>query len=224
MLDALRQRNPGRSIPALLFYELAVNTVRLVFVLLYRRRVANARACPEQGPVLVVANHQSHFDPPCIGSSLSRHVCFVARAGLFKQPAFARLIGLLNAFPIKDDGGSDTAAIRTALDILKQRRVLLIFPEGTRSSTGEIQPFKRGAWLLLSRAKCTVLPAAIDGAFDAWPRSRKFPRLFSRPIRVRFGQPIAYETLAALGPDQGLARLEQEVRALHQAIKTDAAS
>jgi 1-acyl-sn-glycerol-3-phosphate acyltransferase len=219
VIARIRALNPGRSLAAIAFYQFARGCVRLCFRLTLGYRVRGLEHEPPEGPVIIVANHQSHLDPPAIGGAPRRHVCFVARRSLFKNKAFGGLIGLLNAFPINDEGGSDTAAIRAALDVLKQRRVLLIFPEGTRSPDGQIKDFKRGVWLLLSRAKCPVWPAAIDGAFDAFPRGRRFPTLFKHRVRVSFGKPIMPEELLAMKPEEGLERLKREVEGLARGLR-----
>lgn len=219
MSARFRQLNPGKGIAAILFFAAAAQLVRIFFRLTQRLRVSGLEHEPPTGPVIIVANHQSHFDPPAIGSAPRRHVCFVARKSLFSVPGLGGLIGLLNAFPIKDDGGSDTAAIRTALEILKQGRMLLIFPEGTRTPDGEIKDFKRGVWLLLSRAKCPVWPVAIEGAYDAFPRGRKFPSLFKHRIRVKFGAPIAPDELLAMGPEKGLNTLRERVIGLRDELR-----
>jgi 1-acyl-sn-glycerol-3-phosphate acyltransferase len=142
-----------------------------------------------------------------------RHINFIARGGLFGNPLFGSYIRALNAVPIKETG-SDTAAIRTALEQLSKGRIVLLFPEGSRSPDGTLQEFKRGFWLLMSRAKCRVLPMGIDGAFDAWPRGRGLPRLWGSRIAVSIGAPLSHEALMAMGPDQGLPYLRQVVDAL----------
>lgn len=214
-----RSLNPGKGPASLVFFAVARGLLRLFLRVTMGFRVSGLEHEPPEGPVLIVANHQSFLDPPAIGGAPRRHVCFVAKAGLFKSRLFGGLIGALNAFPIKDDGGGDLAAIRTALDILARGRMLLIFPEGTRSPDGNVHEFKRGAWLLLSRARCPVWPAAIEGAFEAFPRGSRFPRLFRHRVRVAFGEPIAADTLKALGPEAGLALLRERVEALRAGLR-----
>lgn len=209
-----RSRNPGRSAPAMLGFEAIRFSVWVVVTLVYRLRCRGLEHVPTSGGLLLVVNHQSHLDAVAVGISLDRHVNFVARRGLFRNPLFGSLIRLLNSTPINEDGKSDTAAIRAALGQLSQGRVVLVFPEGRRSDTGQVQPFKRGVWLLLSRAKCAVLPVAVDGAFDAWPRGRGFPRLIGQRISVRVGPVIQPQDLLPMGPDRGLEHLRSVIDSL----------
>lgn len=167
------------------------------------------------GPVLVVANHQSYLDPPLVGCAMpQRQFDFLARAGLFDVKWLKPLITVLHSVPIKENG-SDPASIKEILRRLEAGRVVLVFPEGSRTMTGEMGEFKRGVALLLKRAKCPVLPVGISGAYDAWPRGGK-PRPFSRRVIVQVGEPIGYEELMADGPDGALARLRDEVSMLVQ--------
>ncbi|MFN0012274.1 MAG: lysophospholipid acyltransferase family protein [Phycisphaerales bacterium] len=198
----------------MLTFEVCWFACWLVFTLIYRQRTRGCHRIPARGPLLVVANHQSHLDPPAIGMAFrTRHLSFLARDSLFRVPLLGRLIRALNSTPVAR-GTSDTAAIRTTLALLAHGRAVLVFPEGTRSTDGSLGPFKRGVWLLLSRAKCPVLPVAISGSNKAWPRASLLPRLLSPPITVHVGQPIPAEALLALGPDAGLARIRAEIESL----------
>ena len=214
MLSTYRTKNPGRPLAAMLIFEVCWAGCWLLFTLLYRQRILGHRHIPATGPLLVVANHQSHLDPPAIGMAFrTRHLSFLARDSLFAVPLLGTLIRSLNSTPVAR-GTSDTAAIRTTLALLAQGRAVLVFPEGTRSLDGSLGEFKRGVWLLLSRARCPVLPVAISGSLGAWPRSRVLPRLLSPPITVHIGEPLAPETLLAMGPEVGLAHIRGRIRQL----------
>lgn len=222
MLDRLRRTHPGSSIPSILFFRFWQLVCEIIITVQFRFRVYNQGAIPDEGPVLIAANHQSLLDPPAIGCRIrQRQPDFVARAGLWTNPHFGRWIALLHAIPVAEEG-SDAAAIREIVRRLKMGRCVLIFPEGSRSPDGEIHSFKRGIAVLVKRAKCPVVPAAIEGAFEAWPRSRKRPRLWGRPpVSVRFGEPIPHAELMADGAEAGLARIESEVRALHAQLRAE---
>ena len=211
MLSPFRAKNPGRSLSGLLFYELCYFAVRFFITLLYRFRVWGSHHLPASGPVLVVANHQSHFDPIIVGMALpARHMNFVARSTLFTSRFFGALIQGLNSIPLKQ-GESDTAAIRLTIDALRQGRVMLIFPEGSRTPDGSVQDFKRGAWLLMSRAKCPILPIGIHGNYEIFPRGAALPAFFNRTVGVCVGPPIPAATLLAMGETAGLALLQAQV-------------
>ncbi len=192
----------------------------IILKLFFGLKVRGQRNIPPTGPLLICANHQSFLDPPAIGCRVtSRHLDFVARFGLFKHPFMSWFLKALNSVPIAEEG-NDAPAIREILKRLKQGKAVMIFPEGSRTYDGQVQPFKRGIALLLKRAKCPVVPAAIAGAYEAWPRTQKFPRLWHNRVRVCIGEPIAYEELMSEGPDAALRRLEVEVRSLYDQINT----
>src|SRR6185369_13638676 len=123
---------------------------------------------------------------------------------------FLRGVGCI---PIKEDAG-DAGAMRMAIEQLKRGRVVVIFPEGSRSPDGALHEVKRGVWLLMMRSGVPVLPAAVEGCFDAWPRSRALPHFFGHRIAVGFGQPVPFADLKAMGSEKGLARLAAEVETL----------
>lgn len=206
--------DPGQSLSSVVFFRFCHDATRLLLTLVFRLRSFHARRVPADGGVLLVANHQSHLDPPAIGCVLPhRHIVPIARIGLFKNRLLGWLITRLNSIAINEKEG-DAVAIRRAVREIHAGRCILIFPEGSRSHDGEMQELKRGTWVMVSRAKCPVVPVAIEGAFDAWPRSRRFPRLWGRRIAVAFGEPIPFDELAAGGADAGMKRLANEIRSL----------
>lgn len=215
MFNRLRAKRPGTPLRHLVLYQFLQTLLWLSLRLLYRHRAYGAEHVPATGPVLIVANHQSFLDPPVIGVPIwQRHLDFVARLGLFQGTGFfGRLISALNALPIKEEGG-DAAAIKEVLRRLGAGRAVLIFPEGSRSETGAMDPFKRGVAVLVKRSGCPVLPAAVEGCFDAWPRHRRWPRLLGARVAVAFGRPIPHDELMAEGAEAALARLTAEVDAL----------
>ncbi len=214
MLPRLRHWDPGQNLAQILFYRAIWSLVLAAFVIIYRARVLGGDRVPRAGGLLIVANHQSHLDPPLIAVSLThRHTAAIAREGLFKNPVFGLLLRGLGAMPIKESEG-DAGAMKRAIEQLKRGRVVVIFPEGSRSPDGSLKPFKRGTWLLLLRSGATVLPTAVEGCFDAWPRQQTLPSLFGHRVAVQFGNPIDFASLKALGPDAGLAFLAQEIESL----------
>ncbi len=195
---------------------------RLMWVLatlFYRARYFGQKNLPETGGCIVASNHQSHLDPPLIGSAAyPRVLVYLARVGLFKNRFFGKLIRGCNAVPLHQDRG-DLAAIKTSISVIEQGGAVLIFPEGSRTLDGNLQPFKRGVALLLKRTTCPVVPVAVEGCFDAWPRKRAFPRLFGPRVAVEFGKPIEHEDLMSDGPDAAMHRLAEEIEALRQRLR-----
>lgn len=161
----------------------------LILTLAFDLKAYGTHNVPRRGGVLLVTNHQSYLDPAILGVPLRRMVSFLARSELFHNRYFGAMIRTLNAFPVQQ-GRGDTAAIREMIRRLREGQILNIFPEGSRSEDGELAPIERGAALVVRRAgtSVSVVPVAIDGAFQAWPRHRKYPR--RHPIRVMYGPPL----------------------------------
>ncbi|MFG0284093.1 MAG: lysophospholipid acyltransferase family protein [Phycisphaerales bacterium JB039] len=199
-------RTPGQRV----LYRVCRQIVYWAFTLVYRARLDGVRRLPTGG-VLLVANHQSHLDPPLVGLCADRPLEYLARAGLFKNRLFAWLITGLGARPIDETGSDAGSGLRTALDRLHAGQALLVFPEGSRTPDGAMHSFKRGAILLVRRAGVPVVPVAIEGTFDAWPRRRPLPRLLGQRVRVRFGAPLDPEALLRDGPEGAVRHLETQI-------------
>ncbi len=213
LLQALRRRQPGSPLWRVFAWYGLHFPCFVWFTFLHRFRSWHVDRVPATGPLLIVSNHQSFYDPAIVGlATHKRQFYALARASLFKNRFFAGLIHLLNAIPV-DQEAADTRAMRTSVQVLKQGHALLIFPEGARTLTGKTEHFETGTWLLIKRAKPTVLPVAIEGAYDLWPRTRKLPRLRGR-VGLMIGEPIAAETLLEMPAEEGLEMLRQRVEAL----------
>jgi 1-acyl-sn-glycerol-3-phosphate acyltransferase len=219
MLARLRALDPSRPLRQILFYRIGYWLFVGFFTLFYRARVLGTRNIPDSGGLLIIANHQSHLDPPLVGIGIRRrNMAAIAREGLFKYFPLGFLLRGVGCIPIKEDSG-DAGAMRAAIEQLKLGRVVVIFPEGSRSPDGSLHPFKRGVWLLMARSGVPVLPAAVEGCFDAWPRRRAFPHLFGKRVAVSFGQPIPFAELKAMGADAGLTRLASDVESLRMDLR-----
>ncbi|MBI1373819.1 MAG: hypothetical protein GC159_13930 [Phycisphaera sp.] len=212
----LRSRNPGYPLPHLLWWEFMRLMVWCVLTLFYRHRWWGEHNVPSNGHVLLVCNHQSFLDLVVIGVGLPRHFHSMARSTLFRGRFFTWLIRSLNAFSV-DQSRGDTKAIRTALEKLDSGHLLLVFPEGTRSSDGALHRFRDGALLLVRRAKCPVVPMAVEGVFDVWPVHGK-PKLRGHTAAM-YGTPIPAEELLAMKPAEARARIEAEVEALRLKLR-----
>lgn len=215
MVDTSDSPSPGVRARAVrfVFYAVIVRLVRLGLTLVFRTRVFGTTHVPQTGPVLLVANHQSNLDPPAISSSYTRRqLWFVAKEELFRKRFGAWVIGSLNSIPLKL-GESDSRAIKEVVRRLRQGEAVLIFPEGSRTTDGRVHAFKRGILVLVKRARCPVVPVAIEGPFDIWPKSGRM-RLFSARIAVRFGEPIEADELMRDGPDAALGLLARTIETM----------
>lgn len=168
---------------------------------------------PKTGGALLISNHQSLLDPVLLGVNQIRPLNYLARSTLFKSAAFGWLIRSLEAIPIEREGRG-MAGLKETLRRLKQQRIVVVFPEGTRTPDGEVQEFKPGFIALARRGGVPLLPAAIDGAQQVWPRHAKGPR--PGEIVVVFGEPISVEELHKLGDEELIAEVQRRVGELHR--------
>ena len=202
-------------------YHLARIVTDLCLRVLFRRFMMNRKNVPKTGAVLLVSNHQSMLDPPLIGGCVSqRRIEYLAKASLFNS-FFGRIIGALGAVPVREDGESDTAAIREILRRLSAGHAVLVFPEGERTVDGAMHEFKRGVALLVKRSNCPVLPIGIDGCFDAWPRDQARPRLWGKRIGACCGELITHDELMVDGAAAALGRLSAEVDGLRLKVRQE---
>ncbi|MFW6107509.1 MAG: lysophospholipid acyltransferase family protein [bacterium] len=195
---------------------MAQPVTQLGFTLFFRIRVWGAGHVAREGGVVLASNHASFLDPPAVGLGLPRPIWYMARASLFRVPGFRQLIEALNALPI-ERGGADRRAVRRAVELLRGGGALLVFPEGTRSRDGRVGRFGAGFAMMAARAGVPVVPVALAGTFEAWPRHRALPR--AGRVAVAFGEPV--------GPPEGgreacraaAAAVRRRVVALHQELK-----
>ncbi len=143
---------------------------------------------PLEGPLVVVANHGSHLDPPLLGHVLGRPVAFMAKAELFQVPLLGILIKACGAYPIKR-GASDREAIRIATARLREGWATGVFLDGTRQRNGRVNNPLHGAALLAARSDAKLLPVAIINSHRALGVGKWLPRLVT--IHVRIGEPIS---------------------------------
>ena len=187
--------------------------LNLFFRIVYRARFHGQNNLPESGAVVLISNHQSHYDPPLLAIALRRRLNFLARKSLFKFKPFAWLIDMLDAIPLDIDG-IGFAGIKESLKRLRGGEIILVFPEGGRTWDGKIAPFLTGSLTLAQRTKSTILPAAICGCYEAFPRTRKFPILWGN-FRVVYGKPIFYEEIAHLTEEELRHLCEAKVAELY---------
>jgi 1-acyl-sn-glycerol-3-phosphate acyltransferase len=206
----------NRSLGKRVGYNLLRVVCRLLGVALFGMRCFGRCHQPRQGSVLVCANHQSYFDPVIVGLAMNRRLNCLARKSLFRFTPFRWLIEFLDAIPV-DREGMSMSGLKECLRRLKHGEMVLIFPEGTRSSDGEVGPLQAGFITLARRGNAALLPVGIDGAFDAWPRTARFPHL--TPIHVCVGAPLMPTDVARLDDDQLLAELGRRIRGCQEVAR-----
>jgi len=174
----------------------------------WRIRVFDRHHEPARGGAVYIANHQSFLDPMLVGFGLRRPLNYMARASLFRMPGFRQLIRSVNAFPVRR-GTADTGAMKEAMRRIKNGGQVLVFAEGTRTQTGHVGAFLPGVALLSRRAARWTVPVMIDGAFEAWPRTQRWPGIGN--IVVRFGEAISQEEARKMPPHDFVAGVRNTI-------------
>lgn len=180
---------------------------RIFCTLFYRLEARGVKNIPTEGPVVLCSNHKSVIDPVTLGTWVPRKVHYMAKEELFRVPLLGSLIPKLGAFPVKR-GGVSKEAIRTAINLLSEGKVMGIFPEGTRNEN--VGMGKRGAVSMAIRAKAQVVPVAIVGNY----------RPFRKMIAV-YGAPIDMAPYAEQGTSESMeAATEQIMSRIREMIQT----
>ena len=195
-----------------LLYRVVYSIARAFFKLCFRLKIYGLSHV-RPGSAVIAANHASFYDPPVISISCPEEVHFLARETLFQIPILGRLIKALNSHPVSRDS-SDAHIFRELISLLQRGEKVILFPEGSRSTDGNLQPLERGLSFLVYKAQCGILPVYVDGTFQAWPRGRRFPRLFGR-IRCVFGTPLEWEEFEGIGKREAM---EEITRRTHESI------
>lgn len=180
--------------------------LQIVFGVWLRYRARGMERLPADSGALLLINHQSFLDPLVVGIAFRRPVSFLARDSLFRVPVIGWILRKTYVMPINREAAS-TASLREAIRRLNHGFYVGIFPEGTRSETGEIGTLKPGFLALMRRANVPVYPVGVAGAYQAMPRGA----WFLRPVKVRvvFGEAFTAAELSTNGRDGEAALLER---------------
>jgi 1-acyl-sn-glycerol-3-phosphate acyltransferase len=181
---------------------------RLLGGLFFRFRTEGEQVFPKTGGVIVAANHASFFDIPLLGCAIRRRVVFLGRANLFPNRFLSWILQSLGWIPLKTNR-LDRKAFGVALNYLKSGTPVVIFPEGTRTEDGQLQPGRPGIGYLVEESQCQVIPAYISGTFKVLPMKAKWPRLF--PVTVSFGKSIGFPRCDATNKKQHYEMIGESV-------------
>ncbi|MFM8435321.1 MAG: lysophospholipid acyltransferase family protein [Planctomycetia bacterium] len=203
-------RPGGHSLFGRCLYSVLWIVCRALGVSVFGVRTHFAEPLPERGGLIVLSSHQSHLDPLLLGLACDRRLSSLARSSLYTFKPFGAVITALDAIPI-DREASALVAMKTVIRRLEEGAAVIIFPEGTRTATGRLGELKSGFALIAKRAGVPIVPVAIVGAWECWPKTRLLPR--PGRIRLEFGKLVWPEEIAALN-DRALvaectARLQQ---------------
>ena len=191
------------------YYWLGYHLSRLLARLFFGFRIIHRERVIQTGPVILAVNHQSFFDPPLAGNAADRAIFFLAKKSLMDVPFLGWLLPKLNVIPVNLEGG-DRSALKALIRILTAGECALVFPEGTRTPDGNLQPAEPGLGLVIAKTRAPVVPMRIFGAYDAWPIGGKI-RLFQK-ITIVVGEPIYFSDADILpGGKETYLKLSQRV-------------
>lgn len=190
-------------------YRTSIALFRGYFHLFYRYSVYGAET-PYKGKAILAPNHASFLDPPLMSAAWPEEIHFLARASLFRKSFWRWLLSRLNAHPIRGTA-QDIESFRLICQLLDEEKKVVIFPEGARTPTGQLQTIKSGVAMLALRMQCPIIPVYISGTFEAWPRHSRRPTFGSSIICV-FGQPIFPHFPEEMGKKQMQEVMTQEVQ------------
>jgi 1-acyl-sn-glycerol-3-phosphate acyltransferase len=210
-----------RSVPSTIWYHAVRYFCAILATVVMRWRATGQGNVPMTGGALLVANHVSFLDVVFLGIPLRRPLNYVARSTLF-LPILGPFIRSVGAFPIQREG-MGASGMKETLRRLRSGGIVTLFPEGTRSADGQLGKLKPGIAVLVARVGVPVVPAAVAGMFEIWPRSRMLP--VPNPIRIHYGRPIYPDELAGLDTEAITAlirdRMEESFLEASRALKSD---
>lgn len=165
----------------------------LIFKVWFRIKVFHRERVPKTGRVILASNHVCYFDPVFVVSSLERMVVGLARESAFKNPIIGFLLRSWRMISVDQSGSG--RGLKTFLSRLRSGDAVIMYPEGTRSPTGQIQAPQPGIGLIIIKSDAPVIPIKIFGAFEAYPRHCWIPRPY--PVQIKFGEPLNFANLRA---------------------------
>ena len=190
-------------------YFLGWTFFRAIYATYFRWRVFNPERVPLAGPVILASNHASFLDPPLVGAGVKRGINYLARDTLFRFPGVGWLLRHWNSVPVDREGGG-AAGLKAILDRLLAGGAIILFPEGTRTRDGKLQPARSGIGLAVIKSNAPVVPVRVFGTYEAFGRHVRFPR--PHRIAVKYGRPMSFEKLRSEAKACSKARLKEIYR------------
>lgn len=213
---ASRGRRGGHTAFGRVLYVVLWVLTRTLGVAMFGARARFAEPLPSRGGLLVLSSHQSHLDPLLLGMATDRRLSSMARSTLYRFKPLGFVITALDAVPVERET-SALAGMRAVIERLKQGAAVIVFPEGTRTATGRLGEIKGGFSVIAKRAGVPIVPVAIVGAYECWPRSRRFPR--PGRVRLEFGRILRPAEIAALDDAELTAEVTRRLHDLDAAAR-----
>jgi 1-acyl-sn-glycerol-3-phosphate acyltransferase len=208
---SVRPDRVDRSAALRLWYRFTRLVCATLAAVVCRWRASGHRNVPASGGTLLVCNHLSFLDVFFLAFPLGRPLNYVARSTLF-VPLLGPLMRSVGGFPIQREG-LGASGMKETLRRLRAGGIVVLFPEGTRSRDGQLGSLKPGIAALAARVGVPVVPAAVAGLFDVWPRTRLLP--VPNPVRIHYGRPILPHELKGLDHDSITALIGARMRECH---------
>jgi 1-acyl-sn-glycerol-3-phosphate acyltransferase len=158
------------------WYLLGYSLSKAIAKTFFNYRVIGAENMIEEGPCIIAANHCSYLDPPLVGVACKRAIHYLARKSLLDVPILGPILPELNVIPV-DQKNADRSALMGAIRVIRNGGAVLIFPEGTRSQDGKLQPAQPGIGMIAAKTGAPVVPVRISGSYDAFPKGARVPRI-----------------------------------------------
>jgi len=179
---------------------------RIAYRLYCRAEWFNAERVPRRGPVILACNHASILDPPLVGTGLERGISYLARESLFRFPGVGWLLRNWDAVPVDREGGG-ARGLKAILDRLLAGGGIILFPEGTRTTDGRLQPARSGIGLTVIKSNAPVVPVRVFGTFEAFGKEVTIP--LPHKIMAKYGRPMNFAALRAEARTCSKARLKE---------------
>ena len=191
------------------WYRFGYITSQIIAKTLFSFKVVHRERIIEEGGAIMAMNHESYLDPPLAGIACKRELFYLARKTLRDWPILGPILPDLNVIPVDQDR-ADMSALKTVIKHVRAGEATVIFPEGSRTLDGELQPALPGLGLVIAKTMAPVVPMRIFGAHRAFPRGGK-PRPFT-PITLVVGEPIFFTKESMVGSGRELyQRLSEQV-------------
>ena len=204
-MDA-NERTPSTEMHG--WYRFGYKLTWFLAQLFFSFKVTGREKIPNKGGCILAMNHESYLDPPLAGICCRRPIHFLARKTLLQWPVLGPIFPQLNVVPVDQDR-ADMSALKTIIKLVRSGECTIVFPEGSRTLDGKLQPAQPGLGLVIAKTGAPVVPMRIFGAHEAFPRG-KWPR--PRPIRIVVGDPMLFAQAELEGTGRELyQRLSERV-------------